>query len=106
MDQFEWAERNLDAVSPHELQSRGVNVYFAPNVGTGRVVNLADGRLESFFAEEERPARGYFADLGSLAGYCIRHGIALSETNGQMSTAPQAGEAGDPLMHGEQRPAA
>ncbi|MBI3967592.1 MAG: hypothetical protein HY329_18295 [Chloroflexi bacterium] len=56
MHAFEWAENNLRAQTPHELQSRGVNVFFAPNVEAGcKVVNLADGRVDSFQTEEERP---------------------------------------------------
>ena len=96
---FEWAENNFRAASPHEFQSRGVNVYFAPNISPAvRVVNLADGRVDAFQPDEERPRHGYYADLESLERYCRKHGIPLSVTDGQVSTEPFGKtEAGDPL---------
>lgn len=104
MEGFEWAEANLNAESPHELQSRGVNVYFAPNIGAEmKVINLADGRVEQFWKEEDRPQTGYYLNAEDLARYCRQHGLPYSENNGQISLQPVGfEEAGDPLQHGEQ----
>lgn len=102
MEGFEWAENNLGMGSPHELQDRGVNVYFAPNIAPDtKVVNLAQGRVEDFRDGEERPQHGYYANYDSLARYCYEHGIALNETNGSVSVLPAGfDQAGSPLRHG------
>lgn len=102
MDGFEWAENNLDVRDPPELQNRGVNVFFAPNIESGKkVVNLADGSVEFFWPEEHRPESGFFADYESLARYCRRPVIPLTETEGYVSTQPVGlDEAADPLLHG------
>lgn len=102
MDGFAWAQENFNVKTPHELQSRGVNVYFAPEIPTGtKVVNLGNGHVEQFRDGEQRPASGYFANDATLAHYCREAGIPLVETNGQMSTEPTGtGEAGSPLLHG------
>ncbi len=104
MERFEWAEENLGAVSPHRLQEQGVQVYFAPNVAAGKVVNLADGGIKTFAADERRPEAGYYAGLDSLGRYCVKKGLPFVETNGRVSTVPAGhGEAGDPLLHGGER---
>lgn len=102
MEGFAWTGNNLGVTTPQELQSRGVSVYFAPNIAPDeRVVDLATGRVERFRREEDRPASGYYADLESLARYCRAQGIPLNEVNGQISTQPAGfDEAGSPLMHG------
>jgi hypothetical protein len=102
MDGFEWAQNSLGAESPHALQERGVNVFFAPSIRPGiKVVDLADGRLAFFREDEERPRQGYFADVESLERYCLAQGLPLNETNGQLSVQPAGrGEAGDPLQQG------
>jgi ATP-binding cassette subfamily B protein len=102
MQGFEWAENNLGVGAPHELQARGVNVFFAPDIAPDtKVVDLAQGRVEWFPDGAARPQRGYYADYDGLVRYCRAHDIALTETNGQMSTLPAGFEqAGDPLRHG------
>ncbi len=103
MKGFEWAENNLDAHDPHELQDRGVQVYFAPNVRAGEwIVDLADGRVDVLQEEEPKPQQGYFAQLESLERFCRREGIPLSERDGYVVTWPESPrEAGDPLRHAE-----
>lgn len=89
MEGFEWAEDNFGVDSPHALQAKGPNVFFAPNIRPGiKVVNLANGQVDLFQEEEGRPQSGYYADYDDLARYCERNGISLSETNGQVSTQP------------------
>jgi hypothetical protein len=105
MDGFTWALDNLanyGGDSPHGLQAWGVNVYFAPNIAPNtKVVNLDNGRVERFLEGEDRPKHGYYADFESLVRFCRKRGLALIETNGQVSTDPiEKGEAGDPLLHG------
>jgi hypothetical protein len=102
MEGCEWAENNLGVETPHELQAQGVNVFFAPNISPDtKVVNLANGRVESFFAAESRPLSGYYADYDSLARFCRERGLPLVETSGQVSTEPvNHNKAGDPLLHG------
>lgn len=104
VERFEWAQNNFGVETPHQLQSQGVNVFFAPNISPDtKVVNLEDGRVQLFVPEEHRPQEGYYADYESLARYCRERGIPLVETNGQMSTEPmETQEAGDPLLHGEE----
>lgn len=86
MEGFDWAQNNLGAQSPHQLQSEGVNVYFAPNIAPDdKVVNLENGTVQRFQEGEHRPLHGYFADVTSLREYRRVHGLPLIETNGQMS---------------------
>jgi hypothetical protein len=102
MEHFEWATNNLGAPTPHELQSRGIDVFFAPNIDdNAKVIDLADGTVDRFFPGQERPpAPRYYADYDSLARYCLSHGIPLVETDGQITMHPVgSGEAGDPLQH-------
>jgi len=103
MEGFEWAANNLGVNDPHELQARGVNVFFAPNISPDiKVVNLGNGQVETFVDGEERPETGYYADYDGLVRYCRKHGLPFSETNGQVSVLPVGFEqAGDPLRHGE-----
>lgn len=98
---FEWGRNNLRVETPQELQSRSVNVYFAPNISPETlVVNLDNGLLTSFGEGEDRPQSGQFADYEGLRRYCDQTGIPLSETNGQISVLPIGfREAGDPLHH-------
>ncbi len=106
MEGFEWAANNLDVGTPHELQGRGVNVFFAPQIAPEtRVVDLADGRVTQFADGQDRPTQGYYADYDGLVRHCRKEGIPLSETGGQVSVLPSGtGEAGDPLAHGEALP--
>jgi hypothetical protein len=106
MDGFDWATNNLDVETPHELQGRGVNVFFAPQIAPAtRVVDLADGRVTQFAEGQDRPTEGYFADYDGLARYCRREGIPFSDYEGQASVLPSGkGKAGDPLLHGEAVP--
>lgn len=102
MEGFEWAENNLDIPMPHQLQDRGVNVYFAPNIARNeKVVNLANGRVERFVEDEPRPNTGYYAEFASLERFCRANKLPLNEIDGQASVLPIGHEdAGDPLMHG------
>jgi hypothetical protein len=106
MAEFDWAANNLDAATPQELQGRGVNVYFAPQIAPERrVVNLADGTVAQFEENQDRPSSGLFADYEGLERYCRREGIPLVETGGQISVLPSTTRAaGDPLAHGEAVP--
>lgn len=106
MKDFEWAEGNLqgrveaDVSSPRRLQEAGVQVYFAPQVDSDRkLVNLTNGRVEQFFADERRPQEGYYADFDSLERFCRREGLPLQETDAQAVLLPVTGPdaAGDPL---------
>lgn len=105
MRNFEWAEGNIagrapvDVSTPHALQDQGVQVYFAPQIESGRkLVNLATGRVERFFEEERRPDEGYYADFDSLERFCRRHGLPLQEIDAQAVMLPIGrDEAGDPL---------
>lgn len=101
MEGFEWAQNSLDAATPHELQERGVNVYFAPNIPVGvSVVDLGTGMVRRFPDDNVRPQGGYYADYDSLERYCRETGLPLTETNGQVSVQPVGTEeAGDPLRH-------
>lgn len=105
-DEFAWAANNFDVATPHELQGQGVNVFFAPQISPEtRVVDLADGRVTEFADGQTRPRHGLYADYDGLTRYCLRHGLPLTETNGQVSILPSTTqEAGDPLAHGEQVP--
>lgn len=93
---------HLAVRTPQELEAGGANVYVSPNIRPNtKVVNLANGQVNWFQEGEDRPARGYFAAFDGLVHYARRHGIPLSETNGQVSTqAVGFAEAGDPLRHG------
>jgi hypothetical protein len=103
MQGFAWAEHNLGVPTPHDLQTRGGNVFFAPNVSPQtRVVDLGRGAVRQCQASQPSPTTGYYAAADALPRYAQAHGLALSETHGQASTAPYgAGEAGDPLRRGE-----
>jgi hypothetical protein len=91
MERFSWAENNLRADDPHELQHKGVQVYFAPNVPANeRLVDLESGRVDTLQDGEPKPKRGYFAELESLGRYCRRAGIPLSEQDGRMVAVPAA----------------
>ncbi len=97
---MEWAIQNLRSGDPHDLQSRGLQVYFAPHVERGvRVVDLSNGRVDTFREDEELPQHGYYVGFDSLARYCRRWGAPLQEVDGVVSLQPQRGEAGDPLAH-------
>jgi hypothetical protein len=97
---MDWAQQNLRCDDPHDLQSRGLQVYFAPQVERGvRVVDLSDGRVDTFRADEAIPTQGYFVEFDSLARYCVRWGAPLQEVDGLVTLQPQRGEAGDPLGH-------
>lgn len=102
MEGFEWAQNNLGVQTPHQLQDRGVNVYFAPMIARNeKVVNLANGRVERFVEDEPRPEAGYYAEYGSLENFCRDNKLPLTETDGQASVLPIGHEeAGDPLTHG------
>jgi hypothetical protein len=83
MDDFEWGQNSLGGNTPEELQRRGLNVYFAPNVPTNtKVVNLANGRIDWFRERERPPTSGYYADFDSLIRFCERNGATLQETDG------------------------
>lgn len=88
MRDFEWAENNLRVAKPHELQDRGVNVYFAPRIEPRKVVNLADGRVDVIQEQERRPQTGYYADFQSLANYCREAGLPFAEVDGAASIEP------------------
>jgi hypothetical protein len=91
---FAWAHNNLGVETPHELQERGVNVFFAPNISSDiKLVNLANGQVVTFHDGEKRPDRGYFADFESLERYCHKHDIPFIETSGIVSTQPADREA-------------
>lgn len=102
VEEFEWAENNLGAQVPHQLQDHGVNVYFAPMIAPNeKVVNLANGRVERFVDDEPRPKTGYYAEFISLERYCRTNKLPLNEIDGQVTILPIGHEeAGDPLMHG------
>jgi hypothetical protein len=92
MEQFNWAANNLRVDDPHELQTRGVNVDFAPQIeGEKKVVHLSDGRFEYFWDEERRPRQGYYADFGSLERHCRNKGLRLEETEAYVSSLPSGG---------------
>ncbi|MPZ98956.1 MAG: hypothetical protein GEU80_06370 [Dehalococcoidia bacterium] len=103
MDGFEWASDNLGAAEPHELQRRGVTVFFAPNIERSiKVIDLSDGHVDVFRPEEHMPTAGYFAEFGSLERHCLRLGRPVMETDGfvqlQRSTRRRAR---DPLRRGQ-----
>ena len=103
MQGFEWAQANLRVETPHELQGKGVNVYFAPNIRpNAKIVNLANGLVATFQTDERCPEDGYYADYEGLVRYCDQNSLPFSETNGQISTLSTGfEEAGDPLRRGE-----
>lgn len=84
MEGFEWAERNLNVLTPHELQDdRGVQVYFAPNIPSDvKLVDLGTGRVTAFHDRERRPRSGYYADFESLRRYAERHDLPFHEESG------------------------
>ena len=86
MEYFEWAQNNLDVETPHELQNRGVQVYFAPNIPSNvRLVDLEDGSIDTFHEGEDRSQVGYYADYDSLRRYTEEHGLPFVETGGRVS---------------------
>lgn len=86
MDFFEWAQNNLNVQTPHELQDRGVQVYFAPDVPRNvKIVNLGTGTVTSFNDNEERSKVGYYADFDSLRRYAHEHNLPFHETSGLVS---------------------
>lgn len=99
MEGFTWAEDNLRVSTPHELQDKGVNVFFAPNIRAGlRLVNLENGRVDVLQPEEPPWPEGYWADLEGLERYCRAEGIPLDERDGKMVPWPATPRtAGDPL---------
>jgi hypothetical protein len=97
---MQWAADNLGCDDPHDLQSRGVQVYFAPQIRRGpRVIDLSDGRVNTLREDEHAPDLGYFAEYDSLAAYCRRWGVPMQEVDGVVVLLPRRGEAGDPLEH-------
>jgi hypothetical protein len=86
MQYFQWAENNLSVQTPHELQDRGVQVYFAPNIPADvKLVDLEDGTVDSFHHGEERSRVGYYADYGSLRRYTREHDLPFLESEGRVS---------------------
>jgi hypothetical protein len=86
MDYFQWAEDNLDVRTPHELQDRGVQVYFSPNIASNeRLVDLENGNVRTYHDGEDRPQVGYYAEERSLERYCREHGLPFYETSGTAS---------------------
>lgn len=80
---FAWGQDALGVNSPEELQRRGVNVFYAPNIRPGvRLVNLETGSVLMFQENQARPKEGYFADLESVRRYCERAGAAMEERDG------------------------
>ena len=83
LEHFAWGQDALGVNSPGELQRRGVNVFYAPNIRPGiRVVNLQTGGVLMFQEDQARPKDGYFADLESVIKYCERAGAACEERDG------------------------
>ena len=83
MEYFQWAENNLDVRTPHELQDRGVQVYFAPNIPSNqRLVDLENGNVRTYHDGEKRPLVGYYAEESSLERYCRERGLPFQETSG------------------------
>ncbi len=86
MDWFVWAQNNLDAQTPHELQARGVQVYFAPNIPYNvKLVNLGIGTVTEFHTGEDRGQYGLYADYDSLERYTRKHNLPFVESGGQIS---------------------
>lgn len=86
MDFFTWAQNNLNVQTPHELQDRGVQVYFAPNIPYNvEIINLDTGTVTSFHDGEDRGQYGYYANYDSLKRYTRQHDLPFSESNGQVS---------------------
>jgi len=102
MEGFEWIANNLSVATPQDLQRERVNVYFAPEVKSGvKVVDCASGASHIFRENQLYPTTGYYADYDDLARYCLKQGIPLTETNGQVSIEPSTThQAGDLLAHG------
>jgi hypothetical protein len=89
MQGFEWAENNLGVRTPYDLESRGINVYFAPHIAPDtKVVDLGDGRITSFDGDQKRPSTGYFAEFQSMERYCHEQGNAFEERNGALTLVP------------------
>ena len=85
MENFEWAQNNLAVDTPHHLQDRGVQIYFAPNVPRERkIVELGTGSITQFGDNETRSQVGYYADFDSLQRYAREHDLPFTEMNGQV----------------------
>ena len=70
----------------HELQDRGVQVYFSPNIASNeRLVDLENGNVRTYHDGEDRPQVGYYAEETSLERYCREHGLPFQETSGTVS---------------------
>jgi hypothetical protein len=83
MEFFEWAQNNLAIQTPHALQDRGVQVYFAPNIPSNvKLVNLGTGRVVSFHDGEQRPLNGYYAEYDSLSSYAEKYHLPFVEIGG------------------------
>jgi len=84
---FDWACDNLAVDTPHHLQDRGVQVYFAPNIPSDvKLVNLGSGTLATYYDGEERPpADAYYADFDSLRRYAEDHNLPFIEMSGTVS---------------------
>lgn len=88
MQGFEWAVKNLSVRTPYELESKGVNVFFAPHITPDvRVVDLSDGKIRGFSPDDKRPSSGYYAELESMKRYCSENGASLGEEDGAVSLA-------------------
>jgi hypothetical protein len=86
MEYFSWAENSLGVQTPHELQDRGVQVYFSPNIPSNqRLVDLDNGNVRTYHHGEDRPQIGYYAEEHSLERYCREHGLPFHETSGLVS---------------------
>jgi hypothetical protein len=86
MENFERAQNNLRVDTPHSLQDRRVQVYFAPNVPADvKIVELGTGSITSFHEGEERSQVGYYADYDSLRRYAQEHDLPFIETEGIVS---------------------
>jgi hypothetical protein len=84
---FDWAQNNLSVGTPHQLQDRGVQVYFAPNIPSDiKLVNLATGTLATYYPGEDRPpGNTFYAEYDSLRRYCEEHDMPFIETGGSVS---------------------
>lgn len=84
MDNFTWAQNNLGVDTPHHLQDRGVQVYFAPNIPSEvKIVNLDRGTITSFHEGEERTPEGnFYAEFDSLERFVRRQNLPFAESGG------------------------
>jgi hypothetical protein len=84
MENFTWAQNNLGIDTPHHLQDRGVQVYFAPNIPSNvKIVNLDRGTVTSFHDGEDRTPEGnYYAEFNSLERFAREENLDFVESNG------------------------